>query len=330
MNKKELVILASRSVVFNKKSTWTRMKENAGAYAYILPAILVVLIVSMGPLLYAIWLAFTNTDINTIGTPNIKFVGFRNFYRAFMESTSEGVIPFTPVLWRTLYWTVINVFFHVSIGIALALLLNRKSINNIFRKVSRSLLILPWAVPNLVTLLVWRSMMYNEQYGFVNYVLGKIGITAKAWTTGGGTDGFWPFLGCVIANIWLGFPFMMMVATGGLQSIPEDIYEAGSIDGASPTQKLFNLTLPLLKPTMVPSVILGTIWTFTNFNAIYLITQGNPANKTQVISTFQFTALYQGNYCNASTYAIITSLILICITMINLKVNKALDEEVLR
>ena len=327
---KELVILASRSAGLNKKSTWTKIKENKGAYLYILPAIIVILIVSLGPLLYSIWLAFTNTNAETMGTGNVKFVGLRNFYRAFMQSREEGAIPFGPILWRTCYWTVINVFFHVTIGIGLSLLLNRKSINNTFRKISRSLLILPWAVPNLVTLLVWRSMMYNQQYGFVNGVLAKLGIAAKPWVDGGGVNGFWPFVGCVIANVWLGFPFMMMVATGGLQSIPEDIYEAGAIDGASPTQKLFRLTLPLLKPTMVPSVILGTIWTFTNFNAIYLITNGNPANKTDVISTFQFTALSQGNYANASTYAIITSVILIVITMVNMKVNKALDEEVIR
>lgn len=301
-----------------KKSVWQRMKENKEAYLYITPAFVVIILVSLIPIIYGIYIAFTNMNLYHID--DYHFVGLDNFRDAFFGVDAK----FIEILGRTLLWTVINIVCHVALGITLALALNRKSLNNIYRKVTRSLLILPWAVPNLITILVWRSM-YNEQFGFINAVLKAIHLKPIMWLTQ--PSGFWPFVGVCICNIWLGFPFMMMVATGGLQAIPEDIYEAGAIDGASGWQQISKLTLPLLKPVMVPAIILGTIWTFTNFNAVYLITSGGPSGQTDLLATYQFTALYSLEYNTAATFAVVTSLILILITFLNMKVNKALDEE---
>lgn len=306
------------ALIGEQKSVWQRMKESKEAYLYITPAIVVVILVSFIPIVYGIYISFTN--MNLFHVDDYKFVWFQNYIDAFGGVDAQ----FVTVLGRTLLWTVINIFFHVGIGISLALALNRKSINNIYRKITRSLLILPWAVPNLITLMIWKYM-YNYQFGFINAVLKVIHIKPIMWLEQ--ASGFWPFVAVCVANIWLGFPFMMMVATGGLQAISEDIYEAGEIDGASSWQMTTKLTLPLLKPVMVPAIILGTIWTFTNFNAVYMITGGGPTGKTDVLATYQFTALNNFQYNQAATYAVVTSLILMFITFINMKVNKALDEE---
>lgn len=305
------------STISNEGKLWYRMKRSRQAYYYVLPAMLLVMIISIGPILYGIGLSFFNANLYTMGQGTVRFVGLRNYIRALGGMDAE----FFRVLIRTFIWTFINVFFHVTIGLLLALTLNRPKLR--FKGIYRTLIILPWAIPQFVTALVWR-MMYNEQFGFFNIILRNLGIPPVPWLSHPQIA----LMSAIIVNIWLGFPFMTMVATGALQSIPRDYYEAADIDGASPLQKLRNITLPLLKPAMLPATILGTIWTFTNFNVIYLITSGGPNRATEIVSTYQFNVLTQQNaYSMAATYSVIVSLILIAITMINMKVTKALSQE---
>ncbi|MBM7615655.1 carbohydrate ABC transporter permease [Alkaliphilus hydrothermalis] len=294
-----------------------KIKKNKIAYLYVLPAMLVVLMISLGPILYGIGLSFFNANLYTMGQGTVKFVGLRNYFRAIGSMDAEFLI----VLFRTFIWTIVNVFFHVSIGLIIAIALNRPKLRG--KGIYRTLVILPWAVPQFVTALVWK-MMYNEQFGFFNQILEMMGIPAVSWTSHAGMA----FVSAIIVNIWLGFPFMTMVATGALQSIPRDYYEAADIDGASGWQKFKNITIPLLKPAMLPATILGTIWTFTNFNVIYLITGGGPGKATEIVSTYQFNILTQQNaYSMAATYSVIVSIILIIITAINMRVTKALSQE---
>lgn len=296
---------------------WSQVKKNKRAYFYIMPAMLLVILISLGPILYGIGLSFFNANLYTMGQGTVRFVGLRNYIRAFGSLDAE----FFRVLMRTFVWTFINVFFHVSIGLLLAITLNRPKLRG--KGFYRTIIILPWAIPQFVTALVWR-MMYNEQFGLFNRVLGIMGIAPIRWLSHPQIA----LMSAIIVNIWLGFPFMTMVATGALQSIPRDYYEAAEIDGATPLQKLKNITLPLLKPAMLPATILGTIWTFTNFNVIYLITGGGPNRATEIVSTYQFNILTQQNaYSLAATYSVIVSLVLIGITLINMKVTKALAQE---
>ena len=178
-------------------------------------------------------------------------------------------------------WTAINLFFHLSVGLVLALLLNAKGVKGV--AIYRTLLTLPWVIPQVIAVLVWRAD-FNESIGFINQFitvvnqlfsfewsgnvimpLTWIGFEPKAWFL----DGSALFTAACIVNIWLGIPFMMINFLGALQSIPHSVYEAASIDGATWMQKFRHVTVPLLKPVMVPASILGAIWTFNNLNVIF-------------------------------------------------------------
>ncbi|RPI01379.1 MAG: sugar ABC transporter permease, partial [Calditrichaeota bacterium] len=148
----------------------------------------------------------------------------------------------------------------------------------------RTLLILPWAVPQYITALTWRGL-FNSEYGAIPLLLDRwFGISIPWLTTEWGA-----FCACLITNIWLGFPFMMIIALGGLQSIPDELYEAADIDGAGWLRKLRHITLPLLKPVMVPAITLGIIWTFNNFNVVWLVSNGGePSDTTHILVSWVY------------------------------------------
>jgi arabinogalactan oligomer/maltooligosaccharide transport system permease protein len=153
--------------------------------------------------------------------------------------------------------------------------------------------------------------MFNYDYGFINLVIQKFGITPVAWLTSPG----WAMTAAVVTNIWLGVPFMMVIMLGGLQSIPEDVYEAAVVDGASRVQKFFTITMPLLKPIALPAVLLGVIWTFNMFNVIYLVTGGGPYHRTEILVTYAYKQAFENwNFGLASTYGVIIMMILMIFT----------------
>jgi len=151
-----------------------------------------------------------------------------------------------------------QVTFHVTVGLALALLLNRPLK---LKALYKALLILPWAVPDVISGLAWRGEFHFE-YGVFNILLRGIGLEPLQWKLSAGAN----FLAMNITNGWLGVPFMMVICLGGLQSISQEYYEAAEIDGASGARKLFGVTIPLMRPILTPAVVLGIIWTFNNFN----------------------------------------------------------------
>ena len=244
------------------------IRNNRLAYLYTMPALVVMGMVVIYPFVYNIVLSFSNMNLTHFN--NWRITGISNYISVFKEST------FWYFLFKTVLWTVVNVFFHVSIGIFLALILNKEIKGKSY---FRTLLILPWAVPQYITALTWRGM-FNSEYGAISLTLDRLfGIQIPWLTTEWGA-----FAACVITNVWLGFPFMMIVALGGLQSIPDELYEAADIDGASWFHKLKNITIPLIKPVMIPAITLGIIWTFNNFNIVWLVSNGGePADKTHIL-----------------------------------------------
>jgi len=252
-----------------------RKKEQANLvpYLYAAPSLIVMAAIVLYPFLYNIVVSFSNMNLDHFREWNIK--GLNNYINVITDA------KFFWLLLKTILWTIINVFFHVVIGVFLAILLNKNiKGKNIFRVI----LILPWAVPQYITALNWRGL-FNYEYGSVNLILSNIGIPPVQWLS----SEWGTFSACLIANIWLGFPFMMVVALGGLQSIPDALYEAADIDGASWYDKLVNITIPLLKPVMIPAITLGTIWTFNNFNVVWLVSNGGePSDQTHILVSWVY------------------------------------------
>ena len=212
-------------------------------------------------------------------------------------------------------WTFCNLFLHVSIGLALALLLREPWLK--LKGVYRALLIIPWAIPNYITALIWKGL-FHQQFGAINAILVALGLPAVSWFGQFSTA----FAANLITNTWLGFPFMMVVSLGALQSIPRDLEQAAAIDGASAWQRFWYITLPLLKPTLLPAIVLGSVWTFNMFNIIYLVSGGEPDSSTDILISDAYRwAFTRGHrYGYASAYAVLIFFILLGYSKIGNKI----------
>jgi ABC-type sugar transport system permease subunit len=278
------------------------LREHRLAYTLLLPTGLGMLILVLVPFSYGLGLGFFNHQHG-----QYTYVGLENF----LEILSGGGRPlshplnFYFTLGVTILWTAVNVVLHVAIGLGLALLLKDPLLR--FKGIYRALLILPWAMPNYITALIWKGM-FHYQYGAVNHVLESLGLEKVSWFSSFSTA----FIANVVTNTWLGFPFMMVVALGALQSIPGDVYEAAAVDGASKTQVFLRITLPLLRPALYPAIVLGSIWTFNMFNIIYLVSAGAPNGSTDILITEAYRWAFErgDKYGLAAAYALIIFLIL--------------------
>jgi arabinogalactan oligomer/maltooligosaccharide transport system permease protein len=293
-----------------------RRSPHRAAYTYVAPALVGLGVLVLAPFAFGIGLAFTRVDHG-----HFAWVGLHNFAR-ILSSEGYGItqpLSFYFTLAVTVLWTALNVALHAGIGLAMALVLNRPGLP--FKGVYRMLLIVPWAVPNYITALIWKGM-FNKQYGLINHLLGTAGVEPVGWFSH-----FWTaFLANVTTNTWLGFPFMMVVCLGALQSIPQDLYEAASVDGASRWHQFRHITLPLLKPALLPAIILGSVWTFNMFNVVYLVSGGQPNNSTDILITEAYRwAFEQGQYGYAAAYSVLIFLILLSYSLLTQRVAKAAE-----
>ncbi len=281
--------------------------------AFLLPAVIVMFGVIVYPFVYNIVISLSNMSLRHFR--DWRIIGLRQYVKVFSEEI------FYSVFFKTLIWTFVNVLFHVVIGVFLALVLNKKSLK--FKPIFRTLLILPWAIPQVITALTWRSM-FNYEYGAINIFIAKyLNLSPVEWLL----RPFEAFTACIITNVWLGFPFMMVVALGGLQSIPQELYEAAEIDGASAWQKFKNITLPFLRPVMAPAITLGIIWTFNNLNIVWLVSNGGePGDQTHILVSYVYKAafnLYRYGY--ASALSMVIFFILLAIGLYFLKKTRAVE-----
>jgi arabinogalactan oligomer/maltooligosaccharide transport system permease protein len=284
------------------------------AYAYTLPAMIGMLVLVFFPFFYGVALSFTNNNIYNTAKPITEtWVGVQNYVDilsdfAITKQTAEGRVwnytNFYYTLIFTIVWTVSNVAIGVSLGLALALVLNLKGFA--LRPFYRVLLILPWATPNYITSLIFKGM-FHQQFGIVNQILQLFGGHPVAWFDRTLTS----FLVMLTTNGWLSFPFMMVISLGALQSIPADLYEAARVDGASRWQQFKSITLPSLRPALVPAIILSVIWTFNQFNVAYLVSAGQPGGSTEILITQSYKiAFEQYRYGYAAAYSVVIFLIL--------------------
>lgn len=322
------------------KSTWI-------AWAYIAPAGALMLIISFFPQIFQVWMAFTNFRIQNLRFNLLRpetwsqfapdFVGLSNFVKIITSDLAIENYDFGRLLLFNITWTFTNVILHVVLGVLIALALNSK--NLIGRRIYRALFILPWAIPGYINALTWRNM-FDQNFGAINFLIGDINRllgtsfdTHIRWLDAttppiGGLLSFLPlaFYALLVTNVWLGWPFMTVVATGALQAIPEELYEAAGIDGANGWQKFWNVTVPMIRPAMVPAIMLGTIWTFNNFNVIYFISRGGPFGRTEILVTQAFKLVFEQRlYGVAAAFSLIVFVILLIITLINNRVTRATE-----
>lgn len=405
---------------------WRREAQVARtAYTYILPAAIIMGIITLFPLLYQLWMSTTDYSNLNLRTPSLfgqiwgtidpsvaeeynspTFLGFENYLIVVLNTLGQILSGFD--FWRILLfnmvWTFTQVALHVSIGVAVAMLLNANGLW--LKKLYRAMYIIPWALPSLVAAMVWRNM-FDDQSGSVNQLLRLLGLEGnirwlqaidppltwippfvrlpeggnpwlalfvliglliaplfvkwvrehmRAWLAYAlvlqlafalpvwGDKGVTASLGMLfplsfyavfVANVWLGWPFMMTVATGALQSISKDLYEAASIDGASGWQAFWSITAPLLRPAMVPAIMIGIMMTFNQFNIIYFVTGGGPLHQTEILVTQAYRFVNEvtvnlggGNvrpYALAAAFSYLVFIILASITLITNRISRATE-----
>ena len=283
-----------------------------------MPAILLLATLTFYPVGYGIYLSFTDESAENYGEG--EFVGLDNYELLFSDERDydgDG----DPGFWRTftftLIWTFGCVIMHMLLGVLFAMLLE----SGIIGKVAwRTILLIPWAVPGYISVIMWRGML--NRFGWVNGIL-----TSDIDYLG--LDN-WAKFSVIFVNIWMGFSFMTMTTSGALAGIPRDMYEAANIDGVGRYHRFRYLTLPQLMPALVPLSLLGMIWTFNLFHVIFLMTGGGPdrfygePGVTDILVTFVYdVAFIDGEYGLGAAWSVIIFLMLIVFSTAYLVVTKA-------
>jgi arabinogalactan oligomer/maltooligosaccharide transport system permease protein len=335
--------MAAIQAPMNKSSDfqawWQRTTKTRLIYTYLFPAALVMMLITFYPLLYQVWMSFTDYGITNIrmDAPAPNWVGLQNYSDIFAGGLAATIpnFDFWYLLGFNLFWTFSNVIIHVVVGVLIAVLLNQKGLWG--KGIYRAIYVLPIIFPTLVVATVWRNM-YDPTYGAINLGLARIGalfsIPPETFQIRWIEQVQHPFGGplplsyfaLLVCNIWLGWPFMTVVATGALQSIPADLYEAASIDGANAPQRFMNITVPMIRPAMIPAAMYGLIMTFNLFNLIYFVSGGGPLRQTEIMVTTAFRLVNQNRlYGMAAAFSVLTFLILLALTLLTNQATRATE-----
>jgi len=322
-----------------RRSWWRRSGGNRTAYLFLAPALLVMAIITFYPLVFQVWLSFTDYGLGNlrVGAPNPNIVGFDNYARILDNNIVLPNFDFLRVLVFNLFWAFSNVILHVVLGVAVALVLNVEGLR--FKRIYRALFILPVVIPPIIVATVWRNM-FDPQYGAINFLLkDTIGVLLKLPPDALNLD--WlnfpnpiiaagplvlplAYVALLAANVWLGWPLNAVVATGALQSVPKDLYEAAEMDGAGAWQRFKAVTLPFLRPAMLPFAIYGFVVTFNLFQLSYFMSGGGPFGQTELLVTIGFRLVNEQKlYGVAAAFAIFQFFILLALTLGTNKLAKA-------
>lgn len=293
-------------------------------YIYLSPALVTMAVLSFLPIVYTIYYAFTNFNLNHLN--NYKFVGLQNFVDII---TGPFKAVFLPVFGWTLMFAIISTLGCYLLGLIFALLLNNPNMKE--SVIYKGLLIIPWALPATIATLTWQGLL-NETYGAINVALQSMHIITGPipWFS----EPFAARSGLIIANLWLGFPYMMNICIGALSAIPDTYYEAAEIDGATKWQKFRKITLPSITNTSLPLIISSFAFNFNNFGAAYLIMGGGPAKVgsqyagyTDILISSTYKLSMQYNMYNiGSALAVLIFIIIGTLSVINLKMTGTFEE----
>ena len=289
----------------------TKFKLILRPYIYIGPAWLIIGLIVFFPILYTVIISFTN--MNIWHWLDYSFVGFKNYTKAFTDLDSG----FLNALFRTVLWTVINLVIQIILALIISLLLNVKGLKG--KGLYKTLMMLPWAMPSYISALIWKHGMFQNDFGLLNQLLRKLGLEGIGWLNGNVAA----FLSCLMVNLWMALPYMILMFYGGLQGIDNVYYESAEMEGANTWNKIISITVPILKPLVMPAIIMTTFITFKQFDIIYLMTMQagskTGANIHTVITYAYENAFITNNYGYSSSLSVIIFAIIVILTVINLK-----------
>ncbi|MFI9583950.1 carbohydrate ABC transporter permease [Streptomyces sp. NPDC052236] len=244
------------------------------AWGFLAPVTLYLILFYAYPLYRNVDLSLRNYTVRSFVQGDAPFTGLENYLTVFDDPT------FGPALLHTVVFTTVSLVFQYAIGLALAVFFSRH-----FRLSAtlRALFLVPWLLPLIVSASTW-SWMLNSDSGIVNAALHAVGIGPVNWLT----SPSWSLTSVIIANVWIGVPFNLVVLHSGLQSIPTSLYEAAALDGANAWQRFWRITFPLLRPVSAITLLLGLVYTLKVFDIIWIMTKGGPADSTTTFATWSY------------------------------------------
>lgn len=261
------------------------------------PSLLLIALIVVFPILYTFYISLTNMSV--YHWFDYTLIGLDNYWRALFVFDSG----FLSALLATVLWTAVNMALQLVIAFLLASALNVKKLR--LRKVYKTLLMFPWAMPGYVSILLWKTGMFNSEFGLLNQWMEALGREAVRWLS---TD-VSAFICCTLVNLWLALPFMIMIMDGALQSIDASYYESARLDGASWLERTRYITIPSIKPIIAPAVIITVFTTFKQFDVVYLLTQqmgARTGSNFHTILTYAYeNAFVTNNYGYSSAISII-------------------------
>jgi len=274
-------------------------RERPLGYILLVPALVVLTIFLAYPVVFGIWLSMSDT---TIGGGTGNFIGLENFQYLI---TKDAI--FRRTIGNTFEYTFVTVIFKFGLGLLMAAVLNVSFRGNRF---IRSAMLLPYIVPTVLSTLAW-SWMFDSTFSVFNWTLRIFHIVGPNWLS----TWHWPMISLMLVNVWRGTPFFGILLLAAMQTVPQDLYEAAAVDGASPFQRWLHVTIPIIQPVILITTLLSIILTFSDFQIIWLLTHGGPANATQVLSTYAFQVGIQGTDIGVGAAISLVLFPMLCVTV---------------
>ena len=280
-----------------------RKKDTLISYAWSASSLILIALMVVFPILYTGYISLTN--MNVYHWFDFTIIGLENYIRALFVFDSG----FLSALFATIIWTIVNMVFQLVIAFVLVSLLNIQKLK--LRKLYKTLLMFPWAMPGYVSILLWKTGMFNTQFGLMNQWMEKLGQQTVRWLS----NDVSAFICCTVVNLWLALPFMIMIMDGAMQSIDRSYFESAILDGATWMDRTRYITIPAITPIISPAVIITVFTTFKQFDVVYLLTQqagAKTGSGFHTILTYAYeNAFITNNYGYSSAISIIIFILLL-------------------
>ena len=280
-----------------------RKKDTLISYAWSSPSLILIALMVVFPILYTAYISLTN--MNVYHWFDFTIIGLENYIRALFVFDSG----FLSALFATILWTAVNMVLQLVIAFVLVSLLNIQKLK--LRKLYKTLLMFPWAMPGYVSILLWKTGMFNTQFGLLNQWMEKLGQETVRWLS----NDVSAFICCTVVNLWLALPFMIMIMDGAMQSIDRSYFESAILDGATWLDRTRYITISAITPIISPAVIITVFTTFKQFDVVYLLTQqagAKTGSGFHTILTYAYeNAFITNNYGYSSAISIIIFILLL-------------------